>query len=61
MVGPDEDVEMLSVHLQLSDTVSDFSVFYAPDLWPALPDGTRESLQSVVSFLDPLARGLHFA
>jgi hypothetical protein len=54
-----DDVEMLSVHRQFDDGVSKFSVFYAPNFWPALPGRTHEALQRVVSILDPLARALH--
>jgi hypothetical protein len=54
-----DDVATLSVELQQDERVSAFSIFYAPEWWPALPDQTREALQHVVGILDPIARDLH--
>lgn len=56
-----DDVALLSVELRVDDVSSTFGVFYAPEHWPALPEGTREALQRIVSILDPTARQLHEA
>jgi hypothetical protein len=54
-----DDAATLSVELQQDGLVSAFSIFYAPELWPGLPDQTSDALQHVVAILDPIARDLH--
>jgi hypothetical protein len=54
-----DDVGVLSLERQDEDVLSCFSIFYAPELWPAVPGETREALQKVMSILDPLARRMH--
>jgi len=54
-----DDVEQLTVELHEGDTLSSFSIFFAPEFWPAVPPATREALQNLVAVLDPLARKLH--
>jgi hypothetical protein len=54
-----DDAPTLTVELQQDDLVSGFSISYAPELWPALPEQTRDALQQVVAILDPIARDLH--
>lgn len=54
-----DDAATLHVALLQDDRSSVFSIFYAPKLWPPLPERTRSAIQQVVVTLDPIARSLH--
>ncbi len=54
-----DDAATLSLELLQDGLLSSFSIFYVPELWPAVPDQTRDAIERVVSVLDPIARDLH--
>lgn len=56
-----DDADVLTLERQSASSVASFSVFYAPKLWPALPESTRAALLQLIATLDSRARTLHAA
>jgi hypothetical protein len=51
-----DDADVLTLERQVGESVASSSLFYAPKLWPALPEATRAALLHLFSTLDLRAR-----
>jgi hypothetical protein len=55
-----DDAPTLALSYEVEDEHKEFSIFYAPKLWPTLPASTKAALQQLPALLEPVARELHF-